>query len=95
MNRRVLAAARVISPKLAQRLELESKQRRTREPAYESARIIARVNGPEKLAADLGLPADLPLPTLAELAAVDYNPKARGAAKQGTLDGFEEFEARR
>lgn len=91
MNRRILSAVRFFSPKLAQRLELEAKQRATRDPAYTNAHEVAEAAGPWRMATDLGIDPGLPLDHIAELAAVDYNPKAQAAAARGHRDGFDVF----
>jgi hypothetical protein len=91
MKRPLLKAVRFLSPKLRQRLDLECKQRASRDPAYQNAREVAEAAGPWRMAHDLGIASDLPLDTIAELAAVDYNPKARAAARLGHRDGFDVF----
>jgi hypothetical protein len=91
IRRTLLAVVRFFSPRRAQELEHAAKERSTRPAAYVNARQVAEAAGPWRMAHDLGIDPGLPLDSIAELAVVDYHPKAREAAKRGTREGFDRF----
>lgn len=92
--RRLLAIVRFFSPRLAQRLELEHKQRATRSTVYSGCRQVAEVFGAAKMAEDLGIDttAIWSWEDVARQVASEYNAKAKGEAYQGTLDGLRAYD---